>query len=57
MINLRYYQEEAVNSLFDYFHVQKGNPLISMATGTGKSFTMCAFMERAINQFSDTKFI
>jgi len=37
MIVLRYYQEEALKAVFDYWEQGGGNPLVEMATGTGKS--------------------
>ena len=40
----RYYQTEAVNSLFSYFNENKGNPVIAMPTGTGKSIVIADFL-------------
>jgi len=37
MIVLRPYQEEALKAVFDYWQQGGGNPLVEMATGTGKS--------------------
>jgi DNA repair protein RadD len=36
----RYYQQEAANSVFEYFENNSGNPVIVMPTGTGKSFVI-----------------
>ena len=43
MITLRQYQEEALHELFVFWKNGGGNPLIAMATGTGKS-TIIAFL-------------
>jgi len=36
-IQRRYYQDDAVQSVYDYFRDRKGNPIVAMPTGTGKS--------------------
>lgn len=46
-IQLRYYQEEAVQSVFDYFRTQKGNPIVGLPTGTGKSVVIGETIKRA----------
>jgi DNA repair protein RadD len=46
MIELRYYQTEAVDALFDYFGTQAGSPVIAMPTGVGKSFVIAEFVRR-----------
>jgi DNA repair protein RadD len=53
----RDYQIEAVQSLFDYFDSFKGNPLVIMPTGTGKSLVIAGFIYRAIQQFPLTRFL
>lgn len=55
MISLRPYQDEAVQSVFDYFEHKTGNPLIVLPTGSGKSLTMAAFIKRAIEQYPGTR--
>lgn len=62
---LRWYQEEAVQSLFDYFaHKQgvnadgtpiKANPLLAMPTGTGKSHVIAEFIRRAMSTYPGTR--
>jgi DNA repair protein RadD len=37
---LRPYQEAAIRALFEYWRAGGGNPLIDMATGTGKSLVI-----------------
>jgi DNA repair protein RadD len=46
----RYYQTEATESLYSYFRTSKGNPLIALPTGTGKSFVIANFMQTACEQ-------
>ncbi|HEX2243005.1 MAG TPA: DEAD/DEAH box helicase family protein [Gammaproteobacteria bacterium] len=46
-MQLRWYQDEAVYSIFDYFERGNvGNPIIAMPTGTGKSFVIAEFLRR-----------
>ena len=51
MIKLRYYQEEAVQSVFDYFKQHNGNPIVAMPTGTGKSVVIAELVRRAFTMF------
>jgi DNA repair protein RadD len=54
---LRYYQEEAVVALFDYFTRKRGNPVVAMPTGTGKSLTIAEFIRRANWYYPGTRFL
>jgi DNA repair protein RadD len=46
MFEVRWYQVEAINLLFDYFaHNPTGNPVIAIPGGTGKSFIIAKFNE------------
>lgn len=63
----RWYQEEGVDALFDFFDTHGGtdasgkpiqaNPLIAMPTGTGKSFVIGKFLERAFRIFPQTRVV
>lgn len=44
MFKLRYYQENAVDSVFDYFAAKTGNPIIAQPTGTGKSLVIAGLL-------------
>jgi DNA repair protein RadD len=55
MTELRDYQSEAIEALYDYFSAEDGNPLIVMPTGTGKSVVLAAFLRQAIEGWSDTR--
>lgn len=63
----RWYQEEAVDSLFAFFDEYGGtgpdgkpleaNPLIALPTGTGKSFVIGKFLERAFRIYPWTRVV
>ena len=50
MYELRTYQREAVNSLFDYFAEHDGNPILSLPTGSGKSLIQAAFIMETLER-------
>lgn len=50
--NPRYYQNEAVQSVFDYWEEEAGHPLVDMATGTGKSGTLAMLIKRLLEGWS-----
>lgn len=50
-MKLRYYQEEAVSATFDYWANNPGNPLIDLATGTGKSLVMAELVRRLVTDY------
>lgn len=57
-MQLRDYQEEAVQSVFDYFQGGgEGNPVIAMPTGTGKSLVIAGFVKRAMQAFPGQRFM
>jgi DNA repair protein RadD len=46
MLNDRYYQTDAVDSIWDYFRSGKtGNPVVAMPTGVGKSVVIARFLQ------------
>jgi len=45
VIKLRPYQREAVNGIYGYFHRKRGNPLVVVPTGGGKSHIIAQFMK------------
>ena len=58
MVQLRPYQVEAVQSIYDYYNSgNKGNALIVLPTGAGKSLTMAAFIQGAIAQYPKTRVV
>ena len=51
MISPRSYQIEAVESLYQYFSAQNGNPVLALPTGTGKSVIIAMFLQSIFYQF------
>lgn len=45
MFNDRYYQTDAVDSIWEYFRHNSGNPVVAMPTGTGKSIVIARFLQ------------
>jgi len=57
-IQLRYYQQEALDALYNYFLTgQRGNPLIGLPTGTGKSILPAAFIQGIMKNWPNTRFL
>lgn len=50
-MELRPYQNDAVDALFDYWDKGGGNPLIEMATGTGKSLVIADATKRLLTDY------
>jgi len=45
-IKLRYYQQDAINAVMQYFYDgNRGNPIVAMPTGTGKSVVIGGFVK------------
>jgi DNA repair protein RadD len=58
----RWYQDEAVDSLFNFFNdpkhahaLERRNPLVCLPTGTGKSVVIARFVQRALVEYPDTR--
>ena len=52
-MQLRPYQSAAVESIFDYWMKGGGNPLVDLATGTGKSMVIATLTRRLIEQYPE----
>lgn len=50
-MQLRSYQNEAIDSIYRYFYGAQGNPLVVMPTGTGKSVVIGGFAYSVLSQF------
>src|ERR1017187_8772322 len=58
MITLRPYQEDALTAIWDYFvKGNKGNPVISWPTGTGKSVLPAVFIQRIMQIYPTQRFM
>lgn len=53
--NPRYYQVEAVDSIFAYWQEEAGHPLVDMAGGSGKSGTMAMVIKRLLDGWGDMR--
>lgn len=52
----RYYQEDAINSIFQYFtDGGNGNPIVAMPTGTGKSLVIAEFIRRVFCMYPNQR--
>ena len=56
MIQLRYYQQEAIDALFSFFEQNRtGNPLVALPTGAGKSVVIAGFLARVYELYAGQK--
>ena len=55
MLIPRYYQNDAVFALWDYFKENDGNPVVAMPTGTGKSLVIASFIRSVYYYYSDQR--
>jgi DNA repair protein RadD len=53
----RWYQDEAINSIFEYFETRAGNPVIAAPTGTGKSIIIAEFIRRVMQRWPSQRFL
>lgn len=56
-MQLRDYQEDAVEAPFRWFAAGRGNPLIVAPTGSGKSVIWAEFCRRAIERYPSTRIL
>lgn len=54
-LQLRLYQDEANAAVFDYWREEAGNPLVDLATGTGKSLVMATLIRQLIEGWPDMR--
>lgn len=55
MIQPRAYQIETVQALLDYWRDGGGNPLVDLATGTGKSICIAGLIDEVLTDFPDLR--
>jgi len=54
----RYYQNDAVFSIWDYFKQgNKGNPIVAMPTGTGKSLVIASFIKSVHHYYPNQRIL
>lgn len=54
-MQLRQYQRDAVDAVFDYWSEEAGNPLVDLATGTGKSLCLAELIRRLLDGWPDLR--
>lgn len=54
-MQLRDYQNEAINSIFNYFLTKSGNPVVVMPTGTGKSVVIGGFIRDVFKRYPNQR--
>jgi DNA repair protein RadD len=52
---LRDYQQYCVDQIFEYFKAHKGNPIIALPTGTGKSLVLAETCRSIITRYPTTR--
>jgi DNA repair protein RadD len=57
LLTPRYYQAEAVDSVFDYFLEHAGNPLVCLPTGSGKSIVQAMIADRLIKEYPKSRIL
>jgi DNA repair protein RadD len=56
-MQLRPYQQKAVDLLYNYFQHNAGNPVLEAPTGAGKSVIQASFIKSAVDHFPQTRVI
>jgi len=56
-LQLRDYQQRALDQLYDWFVQHKGNPCIVLPTGAGKSHVVAALCKDALTQWPETRIL
>jgi DNA repair protein RadD len=56
-LNLRPYQQAAIDGIYDYFGGEIGNPLVVIPTAGGKSLVMARFIEGVLKAFPDQRIL
>lgn len=56
-MEIRPYQDEAINSIFQYFMCNSGNPVVAMPTGTGKSIVIAEFCRRVLLHYPSQRIL
>ncbi|WP_271025312.1 DEAD/DEAH box helicase family protein [Rhizobium sp. RCAM05973] len=57
MLDLRYYQREALDSLYNYWRDDGGNGLIVLPTGAGKALVIAKLIEELLADYRDMRIL
>lgn len=53
----RYYQVDAIKSIYDFFSKKSGNPIVVLPTGAGKSVVIAEFIRGVLWQWSNQRIL
>lgn len=56
-MELRHYQRSAIDAITGYCTARKGNPLVTIPPGCGKSYIAAQFLKETITKYPATRFI
>lgn len=56
-MQLRGYQQAAIDALFEYYQTKTGNALVAIPTGGGKSLILAGFISQALAQWPSERFL
>lgn len=56
-MELRPYQRQAIDATYSFLTTKKGNPLLVLPTGTGKSVVLATFLKETIAKHTHTRFV
>jgi len=56
-MQLRPYQTDAVNSIFEYFGEKKGNPVLCCPTGSGKAVILADFVKKVLSYWPSQRIL
>lgn len=56
-MKLRYYQQNAITSTLEYLENEKGNPIVAMPTGTGKSVVIAGLIHTVLNRWPSLRIL
>lgn len=57
MLQLRDYQRDAVDSIFEYWSKNNGSPLVVVPTGGGKALLISTFVKELLRDYSDMRIL
>ena len=57
MFNLRPYQRESIDLLWEYLSKHDGHPCVVLPTGAGKSVVIAELCREAVNSWTGTKIL
>ena len=56
-MELRYYQREAIDAVFEFYKNEQGNPLIDAPTGSGKSVIIGSMCREIMAEYDGIRIV